>query len=199
MDVVPLVPPALLRNGAAEGSAGFGLPALQEELHEGRTEAAFEICEMQPRRHRQQPRPFRAKAGIVHHGPAHQRDDDADRAAPAAFFGALAAFFADLRAARRANGKRRAAPRRAAAARRPAGATAPPRAGGAVAARLATLKTETADDVLAKLRGPRRARGGRAPAPEPASPAAAPSSAAAGGELLARLARTRGRRRKATR
>ena len=31
-------------------------------------------------------------------------DDDADRAAPAAFFGALAAFFADLRAARRDNG-----------------------------------------------------------------------------------------------
>ena len=93
-----------------------------------------------------------------------------------------------------------AAARRAAAARRPAGATAPPRAGGAVAARLATLKTETADDVLAKLRGPRRARGGRAPAPVPASPAAAPSSAAAGGgELLARLERKRGRRRKATR
>ena len=127
-------------------------------------------------------------------------DDDADRAAPAAFFGALAAFFADLRAARRDNGKRRTAARRAAAARRPAGATAPPRAGGAVAARLATLKTETADDVLAKLRGPRRARGGRAPAPVPASPAAAPSSAAAGGgELLARLERKRGRRRKATR
>ena len=90
-----------------------------------------------------------------------------------------------------------AAARRAAAARRPAGATATPRAGGAVAARLATLKTETADDVLAKLRGPRRARGGRAPAPVPASPAAAPSSAAAGGgELLARLERKRGRRRK---
>jgi len=71
---------------------------------------------------------------------------------------------------------------------------------GAVAARLATLKTETADDVLAKLRGPRRARGDRAPAPGPASPAAAPSSAAAGGgELLARLERKRGRRRKATR
>ena len=57
-----------------------------------------------------------------------------------------------------------------------------------------------ADDVLAKLRGPRRARGDRAPAPGPASPAAAPSSAAAGGgELLARLERKRGRRRKATR
>ena len=64
----------------------------------------------------------------------------------------------------------------------------------------ASLKTETADDVLAKLRGPRRARGDRAPAPGPASPAAAPSSAAAGGgELLARLERKRGRRRKATR
>ena len=52
-------------------------------------------------------------------------DDDADRAAPAAFFGALAAFFADLRAARRDNGKRRAAARRAAAARRGGGRRAP--------------------------------------------------------------------------